>query len=155
MAGSGKIEMAKRLARVEDMLCSGASPSSIVRTLSGPPVLNDEGQNVGGYAISTRMVKKYITKVYLGWAEQELADRPHRQDKIRHMGERLYLRAAAQGKLAVAATVLDKLARMEGMYLDRLELAGAGGGPLRVSIEDARAQLREKIERLARQKKGE
>jgi hypothetical protein len=145
--------MSRRLARVEEMLCSGASTSTIVRTLSARPEVDETGVNKGGYGVSTRMVKKYIAKVYLGWAEQDVTDRVHRHEKLRHMGERLYLRAAAQGKLAVAATVLDKLARMEGMYLDRIEVAGTGGGPLRVSVEDARNQLRERIARIAGAKK--
>ena len=105
----------RRLAEIEDRLLAGINSSLIERELSqSPKIIN--GENVGGWGIGPRAVRRYITEVYRRWEAEAKEDAPHRREKLIRMGERLYARAIGSGKYGAALGALNMLAKLGGAF---------------------------------------
>lgn len=52
----------------------------------------------------------------------------------------------------VAIRALERVGKAIGMFTDRVELSGAGGGPLAVSVTDARQRVQGKLEKLVEER---
>jgi hypothetical protein len=90
-----------------------------------------------GQPLSYSQVMRYVQK-----AENLIREscRTSRKKLIRRheaMRRALYAKAVSQGDIRAAVTVLKDLADLQGVYPPkRREVSGAGGGPVRVTLED-------------------
>lgn len=115
-AKAARFEVEQRLTEIEDRLLAGINPSRIESELSQPPKINKEGENVGGWGIVPRQVRKYITEIYRRWETEAKEDAPHRREKLIRMGERLFARAIGSGKYGAANGALNTLAKLGGAF---------------------------------------
>jgi hypothetical protein len=116
-----QLEINSRLLTVEELLVSGLSPARVERELSKK------------YGISTRQVRKYVTKIVKRWQEDSKEDAAYRREKLFRMAERLYAKAYAQDRLGPANAALQTLARLGGAFAkgeaDRTQLTEVLGPP--------------------------
>jgi hypothetical protein len=113
--GSSRANTTERVDRVEEMLATGLSSEFIQRLLSGPADYDEKGRNVGGYSVSRRMVRKYITMVYERWDEQKPQNDPHRREQLIRMAFRNHARAQAAGDYHAANGAIRNLMQMTGV----------------------------------------
>lgn len=128
---------------ISELMARGWSGTQIVRELldpNAPAQIRSLFSNKTGVPLSDRTVYSYIAHVR---AELELAfkeEAPHRASMFRLMVRDHYERSLSARHFAAAGQSLDRLAKMDGHYRpERVELAGAGGGP--VTIASAQVDL--------------
>lgn len=93
-----------RLNEIEEMLCTGVSPSRVEQILAQK------------HQISTRQARRLRQKVYDRWDRQARADAPYRREKLIRMGERFYARCLAKKQYTAGAQMFGHLARMSGAF---------------------------------------
>jgi hypothetical protein len=67
--------------------------------------------------------------------------RADRRNRVRAAIEDHYARCLKEGDLTAAGADLDRLAKIDGCYQDKIEVTGAGGAPLAVSVSSALDEL--------------
>jgi hypothetical protein len=129
--------------RVEDVLrirLDGAEGWDVRRYVAEKEAAGEAPWTVaeGGKPLSERQIRNYVT------AADELISESCRQSRKkllrRHLAQRrnLYARAVNKGDERTALAILRDLAKLQDLYpASRHVVTGKGGGPVRVSLEEA------------------
>jgi hypothetical protein len=144
--GGGKegvpaIAKGPRIRFVADLLAMGWSAPKIFRKLEEE---HERGSKVADIFTSPRgNLVSYPTILAL-YREVEAEfkvtferDRDAWANQLKAMILDLYERAIADKQLAAAGQCLDRLAKLEGLYTERLELSGPGGGAIQIAASEA------------------
>jgi hypothetical protein len=87
--------------------------------------------------------------VYQEWARRREEDPTDDREIHRQALGRVYRESMKTGKFIAATMALRERSHLMGLHVERMELAGPGGGPVRMEVEDVRAEVARKLDRLA------
>jgi hypothetical protein len=128
---------AERLLEVERRLAHCQPHPAIARELSQQ------------WGVSERQIRTYVSAVYARWAREAEERRDHRRAEIRATLQRIVHEAMSRGEYRAATMAADRLAKLEGLYVERLEFTGdvttRGGGASIVALSEEQviARIRE------------
>ena len=78
--------------------------------------------------IGRRQAWRYIARVYAEWESQHALHDPHARSKMREAFQQFYVAARKADEFHAAAMILDRLARLEGVYAPtRVEMTTPAG----------------------------
>ncbi len=132
--GLPRLDTAARVARARELLESGKRTQVALRGLT------DE------FGVSTRAARNYVRRAFDQLAELEREQRPRRKIEMRLTLERLLASAEAAQDWKAAVQAADRLARMDGLFIDRIEMLVADtreGGQRPMTPAEQRRRLLE------------
>lgn len=101
--------------------------------------------------VTDRTIRNYLARVLRSWdkarADAPINDRLHRREQLRLMLLDQYTKADTRHDHKGAAQIAERVARLEGLIVEKYEHTGAGGGP--IAIEDPRDALLKHVLRVA------
>lgn len=107
--------------------------------------------------LSQRTIRNYIRAVYDEWKVRALESEPDpiaEFERTKAAFGDIYQRALSQNDLRAAIAALRERSHLLGLYREKLEITGPGGGPISLTLADARAELAQALEKLANRKQG-
>ncbi len=82
-----------------------------------------------------RTIGEYIRRVERDMADETAAMKDTYRERMREANEELFRVCKAEKKYAQAAMCIDRLARLSGSYVDRVELSGPSGGAMALEVK--------------------
>lgn len=137
MRGKPPVARGPRIRFVADLLAMGWSAPKIYRRLEEEherqSTIGKVFTSVRGNLVEYSMLLGLYREVEAEFRQTFERDRDAWANQLKAMILDLYERAIADKQLAAAGQCLDRLAKLEGLYTERVELSGPGGGAIQIA----------------------
>lgn len=113
LASSAQVRMLQRIAHVRDLLAKAIPVRTIIKTLSAE------------WGLGEAMLREYIKRAYIAAQVDAAQELPQRRAQLRETMEETYQLAIDSGDLKAATMLLDRMAKLDGAYLEtRVTVSG-------------------------------
>ncbi len=118
--------------------------------LSGVPAPTFERKLAEEWHCAPSTIREYARRIVAEWATRRSSDLEEKRDSMRMRVQAFYQKALGAGAMQAAASALKLEATIDGLPITKVEHAGPGGGAIPISVDDARARVAARLEKLLR-----